>query len=117
MGESKRLLNIHEHKFAELVAFQANINVFQANTNASLKNLKTRVGRLALAMRFQSKDAFPSDTKKNPKDYMVVTLRSGRELESRKEDEQKKIEKIEKEETGKNDKLSNSEVDEEIEKK
>ena len=104
MGESKRLLNIHEHKFAELATFQANINVFQ-------------VGKLALAMRFQSKDAFPSDTKKNPKDYMLVTLRSGRELESRKEDELKKIEKIEKEETGKNDKFSSSEVDEEIEKK
>ena len=32
---------------------------------------------------------------------MVVTLRSGRELESIKEDEQKKTEKTEKEETGK----------------
>ena len=27
------------------------------------------------------KDAFPSDTKKNPKDYMAVQLRSGKELE------------------------------------
>ena len=37
MGENKRLLNIHEQKFAELTAFQVNTNVFQANTNASLK--------------------------------------------------------------------------------
>ena len=37
MGENKRLLNLHEQKFAELVAFQANATVFQANTNASLK--------------------------------------------------------------------------------
>ena len=35
MGENKRLLNIREQKFAELVAFQANTIVFQANTNAS----------------------------------------------------------------------------------
>ena len=50
MGENKRLLNIHEQKFDELVAFQANTTVFQANTNASLKNLETQVGKLALAM-------------------------------------------------------------------
>ena len=50
MGENKRLLNIHEQKFAELVAFQANTIVFQTNTNASLKNLETQVGQLALVM-------------------------------------------------------------------
>ena len=44
MVENKRLLNIHEQKFAELAAFQVNINVYQANTNASLKNLETQVG-------------------------------------------------------------------------
>ena len=59
--------------------------MFQANTNASLKNLETQVGQLALAIQNQSKDAFPSDTRKNPKDCMGVTLRSGREIESRKE--------------------------------
>ena len=37
----------------------------------------------------QSKDAFPSDTRKNPKDCMVVTLRSGRDIEGRKEEEKK----------------------------
>ena len=42
MGENKRVLNIHEQKFTELVAFQANTTVFQANTNTSLKNLETR---------------------------------------------------------------------------
>ena len=55
--------------------------MFQANTNASLKNLETQVGQLTLAMQNQPKDAFPSDTRKNLKDCMVVTLRSGRELE------------------------------------
>ena len=86
MKENKRLLNIHKQKFAELVAFQENINVFSANTNASLKNLETQVGQLALVMQNQSKDAFSSDTKKNPKDCMMVTLRSGTKLESRKEE-------------------------------
>ena len=83
MGENKRLLNIHEQKFAELAAFQANTTVFQANTNASLKNLETQVGELALAMQNQPKDAFPSDTRKNPKDCTIITLRSGKELEER----------------------------------
>ena len=83
MGENKRLLNIHEKKFAELAAFYANTNVFQANTNASLKNLETQVGQLALAIHNQSKDAFPSNTKKNLKDYMAISLRSGRELKER----------------------------------
>ena len=101
MGKNKRLLNIHEQKFAELAAFQANTNVFQANINAFLKNLETQVEQLALAMQNQSKDAFISDTKKNPKDCMVVTLKSGRELESRKEDDQKKTKKTKKEETEK----------------
>ena len=68
MGENKRLLNIHQQKFAELEPFQANTIVFQANTNASLKDLETQVGQLALAMQNQPKDAFPSDTRKNTKD-------------------------------------------------
>ena len=95
MGENKRLLNLHEQKFAELETFQENTTVFQANTKASLKNLETQVGLLALAMKNQPKDAFLSDTKKNPKDCMVVTLRSGRELESRKEEDKRKTEKDE----------------------
>ena len=72
--------------------------MFQANTNASLKNLETQVGQLALAIQNQSKDAFPSDTRKNPKDCMGVTIRSGREIESRKEKKKKTEE--EKEEIG-----------------
>ena len=89
IGENKRLLNIHEQKFVELAAFQANTNVFQANTNASLKNLETQGGQLALTMQNQSNDAFLSDTKKNLKDCMVVTLRGGREIESRKEEKKR----------------------------
>ena len=111
MGENKRLLNIHEQKFADLAAFQANTVGFQANTNASLKNLETQVGQLALAMQNQSKDAFSSDTRKNPKDYMVVTLRNRREIEGRKEEETKT--KEEKEEIEEELKQYSSEVAEE----
>ena len=40
-------------------------------------------------MQNQSKDVFPSDSKKNPKDCMVVTLRSGKELEERRNEKKK----------------------------
>ena len=56
--------------------------MFQSNTNASLKNLETRVGQLALTLQNQNKNAFPSDTQKNSKDRMAVQLRSGREMSS-----------------------------------
>ena len=72
--------------------FQVNTTMFQANTNASLKNLETQVGQLALAMNNQSRDSFLSDNKKNPKDCMAVTLRSRKELQGREEAEKKKNE-------------------------
>ena len=34
-------------------------------------------------MQKKPKDSFPSDKKKNPNDYMAVSLRSGRELDER----------------------------------
>ena len=64
--------------------------MFQSNTNASLKNLKTQVGQLALTLHNQNKNAFPSDTQKNPKDCMAVQLRSGREMSSNKVEEKEK---------------------------
>ena len=44
-------------------------------------------------MQKQNKGAFPSDTQKNPKDYMAIQLRSGKELSSssRKEKKEKTI--------------------------
>ena len=76
--------------------------MFQANTNASLKNLETQVGQLTLLMQNQSMDSFLSDTKNNPKDCIEITLKSGRGLQKRKEDDEKIIAKKEgEEETGK----------------
>ena len=67
-------------------------------------------------MQNQSRDSFPSDTKKNPKDCMAITLRSGRELKKREEEEERKqTEKEEQEETN-NSKLNNSKITVESEK-
>ena len=88
--------------------------MFQANINASLKNLETQVGQLA--MQNQCRDSFPSDTKKNPKDCMAITLRNGRELQKIEEDEIKLTKKEEKTETGKENKLNIIELIDEREK-
>ena len=68
--------------------------MFQKNTSASLKNLETQVGQLALNMPNQSRGTFPSDTQKNPKDCMAIQLRSGKDLSNNRRKERK-------EETGK----------------
>ena len=44
MSEYKSILNLHEKKFSDLENFQANINVFQTNTNVTMRNLETQVG-------------------------------------------------------------------------
>ena len=75
--------------------------MFQKNANASLKNLETQVGQLALNMPNQSKGTFPSDTQKNPKDCMAIQLRSGKDLSSNKRTERKEETETEKEETEK----------------
>ena len=62
MGDNKKLLNLHEQKFIELDTFKSNTQIFQENTNASLKNLETWVGQLASTLQNKTKDAFPSDT-------------------------------------------------------
>ena len=46
MGDNKKLLNLHEQKFAELGATATSFQVFQNTTNATLKNLETQVGQL-----------------------------------------------------------------------
>ena len=58
-------------------------------------------------------DSFPSITKKNPKDYMEITLQSGGDLQKRKEEENEKTEKEEKEETGKESEQNSSKLSEE----
>ena len=50
MGDNKRLIHFHEQKLSDLEAFKYDTQVFQKNTSASLKNLETQVGQLALTM-------------------------------------------------------------------
>ena len=73
--------------------------MFQKNASASLKNLETQVGKLALNMPNHSKGTFPSDTQKNPKDCMAIQLRSGKDLSSNKRTEGKEETEAEKEKT------------------
>ena len=62
MGDNKNLLNLHEQKLSDLEAFKSNTQIFQTNTSSSLKNLETQVGQLALTLKKETKNAFPSDT-------------------------------------------------------
>ena len=89
-------------------ASKTNSQIFQTTTNASLKNLETQIGQLALTLQNQIKDAFPNDTKKNLKDCMVVQLRSGKELEK---------EKSEKDESNKGEGILENAESPEIERK
>ena len=103
MGDNKRLLHFHEQKLLDLEAFKSDTQMFQKNTSASLKNLETQVGQLALNVPNQNKGTFPSDTQKNPKDCMAIQLRSGKDLSSNKETEAEKEKNEEK--TEKNSQL------------
>ena len=48
-------------------------------------------------MQKESKDSFLSDTRKNPKDYMAVIQRSGRQLDEKKGEKRDTEEKKQKE--------------------
>ena len=85
-------------KLSDLEAFKFDTQVFRKNKSASLKNLETQVGQLALNMPNQSKGTFPSDTQKNPKDCMAIQLRSGKDLSNNRRKEETEAEQ---EETGK----------------
>ena len=79
MSENKRIFNTHEKRFSELENFQANITVFQTNTNDSLRNLETQVEQLALSLQNQSRNAFLDSTETNPKDFIPLSLRGDNE--------------------------------------
>ena len=93
MRDNNRLLHLHEQKLSDLEIFKFDTQIFQKNTSASLKNLKTQVGQLALNMQTQNKGAFPSD--------MAVQLRSGKEVRNSNRKERKEGTEEEQEETGK----------------
>ena len=94
-----------EHNQANIGTCIKNMETNQVGLGASLKNLETRMGQLAQSLRKNPPKSFSSDIEKNSKQCMVVTLRSGKDL-----DEPKKDEKIEKQVEHKN-----LEVEEKIE--
>ena len=72
---------MHEKKFAELENFQANTAMFQANINATLRNLETQVGQLALTLQRQTRITFPSNTEVNPKDLTPTVVSGSNEMQ------------------------------------
>ena len=110
MGDNKKLLNHHEQKFTELETFKSNTQICQPNTNSLLKILETRVRQLASTMQKKTKDAFPSDTQKNPRDCMAVQLRSGKELSNSRVEKKENTEQEEEEETRRENRKSSSEL-------
>ena len=70
-----------EHNQATISTCMKNMETNQVNLGASLKNVETQMGQLAQSMRENPSKASLSDTEKNLKQCMIVTLRSGKELE------------------------------------
>ena len=75
---------MQEKKFAELENFQANTTVFQTNINATLRNLETQVGQLALSLKIQSRNTFTNSNEINPKDLTPTAIRGNDELQGNK---------------------------------
>ena len=84
MTKNKRILNVHEKQFAELENFQDNTTMFQTNINATLRNLETQVGQLALSLQSQFRNTFPSTTEINPKDLTLTAMRGSDEFQGSK---------------------------------
>ncbi|XP_024029937.1 uncharacterized protein LOC112094091 [Morus notabilis] len=67
-----------------------NIETHCNNMNATMKSLEVKIGQLANAVKGQSSGKFPSDTEPNSKDHCkAITLRSGKEVEAPKPQEDK----------------------------
>ena len=73
-----------EKKFSELENFQANTTVFQTNINATLRNMETQVGQLALTLQSQSRNTFHNNIEVNPKDLTPTAMRGSDELQGNK---------------------------------
>ena len=71
---------------------------------------------MALTLQKETKNAFPSDTQKNPKDCMAVQLRSGREMSSNRIEKKEKTDQKEEKEIGREDRRSNSKKNAETKK-
>ena len=63
MEGNKKMINLHQHKFPDLDAFQV-------NTSARLKKIEGQIGHLVQAFKDQFSRTSPSNTLKNPTECM-----------------------------------------------
>ena len=64
------------------------IETYCNNLSATMKSLEVQVGQLATKLKNQQKGKFPNDIEQNPIDHCkAITLRSGKEVESSRQEE------------------------------
>ena len=73
MDEKKEMISLHEQKFPDLDAFQN-------NTSARLKNIEAQVGHLVQAFKEKNFRISPSNTSTNPNECMDTPLSNVQEL-------------------------------------
>ena len=69
MDGNKKMINLHEQKVPDLDAFQV-------NTSARLKNVEAQIGHLVQAFKEKFSRTSPSNTLPNPNECMVTHLSS-----------------------------------------
>ena len=69
MEGNKKMINLHEHKFQDLDAFQV-------NTSARLKNVEAQIGHLVQAFGEKFSRTSPSNTLPNPNECIYTSLSS-----------------------------------------
>ena len=69
MEGNKKVINLHEQKFLDL-------NAFQVNTSARLKNVEAQIGHLVQAFKEKFSRISPSNTLPNPNKCIDTPLSS-----------------------------------------
>ena len=67
MNGNKKMISLHEQKFPDL-------DVFQVNTSAILKNVEAQIGHFIQAFKEKFSRTSPSNTLKNPNECMDTPL-------------------------------------------
>ena len=64
---------------------EAKFDQIAKNHSSSIHNIEVQLGQLANAMTTRGQGHLPSNTEMNPRDVKAITLRSGKELNSKDE--------------------------------
>ena len=70
---NKKMISLHEQKFPDL-------DVFQVNTSATLKNVETQIGHFVQAFKEKFSTTSPSNTLTNPNECMDTPLSNVQEF-------------------------------------